>query len=693
MTTVAVIGTGFVARLVVDAVNDRGATPLLVHAPRVSGRPGATVDDVATDYADEIRDLTTRLAGVDVVVNAAGVPDASASGSDALFGANAVLPAIVGLAARAAGAHRFVHVSSAVVQGRRPVLDESWHTEEFSPYSASKILGERLAVAAAPGMTTVYRPPSVHATDRRVTRALARIARSPLSGVAGRGDRPTPQALGVNVGGAVAHLALTGSNPPEVVAHPWEGLTTGSLLRLLGGREPRHLPARLIRMGLQAARAGEGLVPAGQAHARRLEMIWCGQEQAASWLTGDGWQPVTDEECWRELGRTTVARTAVAAPPVRPSIVFGVTTGIVVKSFFTGQLAMLRDDGWDVTVIATAENGAREAATSEGAAFVEISAVRNTSPLRDVKTLLALVRELRSRRPDVAVWGTPKVGLLGTIATRLTGGRCVYVLHGLRLETTTGSRRMLLSITERVATRLADDVVAVGHDLRSQAVQLGLVDHGKVQVLGHGSANGVLAAAPGPGARRRLGLPDDVLVVGFVGRVTRDKGVVELLRAWPEVHQRTGAVLAMAGMQEPDATREPIASLMATTPGVRYLGHLDDLADLYDTLDVLVLPSHREGLPTVVLEASAHGIPCIVSDATGASEPVDDGVSGLVVPIGDTVELQRAMLTLCEDDALRSRMGRASHRSVTERYGRDVVHEQWRLFYRARRPARQAVDA
>lgn len=690
MTRVVIVGTGFVARLVERALDDRGVTSVMIHAPRITGR-ATDSDQVARIFPEAIADLAARFAGADAVVNAAGMPDASASESDALWGANAVLPGICAHAARRAGVGRFVHVSSAVVQGRRPTLDESADTEEFSAYCSSKVLGERLALGAAPGITVVYRPPSVHARDRRVTRGLTRIARSPFSCVAGAGDRPTPQALGVNVGAALAHLALTPASPPDIVAHPSEGLTTGSLLRLLGDREPLHIPDRLARAILSAARALEGVAPAGRAHTRRLEMVWFGQGQAPSWLTSDGWRPSTGEELWRELGRDAAAAKHDQTP--RPSIVFGVTTGIVVKSFFTGQLAMLRENGWDVTVLATAENGAREAAVGEGAEFVQIAAVRDTSPLRDLRTLIGLVRELHRRKPDLAVWGTPKIGLLGTIASRLTGGRSVYVLHGLRLETTRGHRRLLLSLTERIAARLADDVVAVGHDLRDQAVQLGLVAEDKVHVLGHGSANGVVVAPSEPGARRRLGLPEDVVVVGFVGRVTRDKGVIELLRVWPDVHRRTGAHLAVAGMQEPDAMTEPITSLLGAAPALHYLGHRDDLADVYEALDVLVLPSHREGLPTVVLEASAHGVPCVVSDATGASEPVDDGASGLVVPVGDELALGEAIVQLCEDPETRARMGEAARSSVTRRYGRDVVHERWLRYYEASLPRGQVLDA
>jgi nucleoside-diphosphate-sugar epimerase len=246
--------------------------------------------------------LAAALTGSNVVVCCAGNPDASSRDLEGLFGANAALPGVSAAAAAAAGARRFIHVSSAAVQGGAERLDASDDTQAFSPYARSKIDGEHAVTAApSPDSTVIFRPPSVHSSERRVTRGIRMLARSPLSSVVGPGTDPTPQAHIENVAAAVAELALTPSDPPPVVIHPLEGWTTAELMRTFGsGREPLHIPAALgpvLRQALHLAAAVDRLAP----NARRVEMMWFGQAQDESWLTEQGWTPPVGREAWRAM--------------------------------------------------------------------------------------------------------------------------------------------------------------------------------------------------------------------------------------------------------------------------------------------------------------------------------------------------------------------------------------------------------
>lgn len=684
MTTVALVGaTGFVGNLTHRALEADGVTVVAVRAPRIQQKEHLTHDELSVRFPGIIDNLMDAFANADVVVNAAGDPDASSTDAARLYGANAVLPGLIGLACTRARVRRFIHVSSAAVQGRRPTLDDSNETEPFSEYSRSKSAGEAAALACAPGITTVYRPPSVHAWDRRVTRSLTKLATSPLSTVAA-GERPTPQALGDNVGSAIAFLAVTDQSPPHVVAHPSEGLTTRSLLQLLGGRTPLSLPTPFVQMALRLAMKLERLHPSVPANARRAEMVWCGQGQGPSWLTSAGWRPPVGHEGWVELGRRVRQETTRQSQGHdAPKILFGVTTGIVVQSFFAGQFAMLRDSGWQVILVTTDTGEARHLATAEGAKFIPIEAVRDPSPGHDMKTLFGLVRHLRTERPKLAVWGTPKFGLLGPIASRLTRTPSVYVLHGLRLQTATGPKRLILMWFERVACAAADEVVAVSHDLRTEAIRLRLTTSEHIRVLGAGSANGVQFQPKTVNPRSAMSLPDTGVIVSFVGRITRDKGIIELLAVWPEVHNRTGATLAIAGMREPDADLDPIRSLLEVTPGIAELGHLDDLSALYSATDILVLPSYREGYPTVVLEAASYGAPAVVTDATGLRESVLDGRTGMVVSVGDVDALAQALSSLVTDPERRHGMGRSALENARQ-YERRIVHQRWLDYFTSR---------
>lgn len=303
---IAVFGaTGFVGRAVVAALE--GTTLVrTIPTPRLT-TAAQTVEELlaeATTHEQVVAALAQELAGIAVVVNAAGDPDASSLDVDGLFGANALLPAVLLQAARRAGVKRFVHVSSAVVQNDKPVLDSSEEMHGFSPYSSSKVAGEEIVrTLAVPTMEVIrYRPPSVHAPERRVTRMIARIAASPAATVARPGSQPSPQALLPNVAAAVAHLATSTDKPPAVVHHPWEGVTAESLMRDLGnGRSPIRLPGWLARTLVVLAKLMGRLHRPTAANARRVELLWLGQGQAPSWFDEIGWQRPVGPDAWRRL--------------------------------------------------------------------------------------------------------------------------------------------------------------------------------------------------------------------------------------------------------------------------------------------------------------------------------------------------------------------------------------------------------
>lgn len=306
MKRVIVVGSsGFVGRATCRALIEDGLRPIALKAPRLRAAE-SEVHQFAIRQQSLVGALAGSMAGADAVVCAAGLPDASSRDTEALFGANAALPGVVAAAAALAEVPRLVHVSSAVVQGAMPRLDDSPNVSPTSVYGRSKAAGEEIVLGGPrPESTVIYRPPSVHSPDRRITQAIYRIANSPASSVVGPGDRPTPQAHIVNVASALVHLATTTDSPPPIVIHPWEGWTTKSFLELFGqGKTPRSIPTPwtgAISLVLRRLLASDALAP----NARRLEMLWYGQGQAQSWLTDQGWIGPAAQDGWALLVRGT----------------------------------------------------------------------------------------------------------------------------------------------------------------------------------------------------------------------------------------------------------------------------------------------------------------------------------------------------------------------------------------------------
>lgn len=298
--------TGFVGSAVVHALKVRGCAVSALRAPRLPGMDEEEALLFGSQDTATRRELTHAFLGVRAVVNAAGRPDATSSDDAGLMAANAALPGVVAAAARSAAVPRLVHVSSAAVQGRAPKLDETTTYDAFSAYAKSKVFGEQ-AVHRYFGNAVIYRPPGVHGAERRVTQLMSRIAASPAGSVAHPPTAPSPQALVPNVGDAIAYLATSDATPPAVVIHPWEGITTGDVMTLLGNRQPLTIPRPLAQAVLSLLAHVARHAPAIAVNVRRLEMLWFGQPQAESWLTRAGWAPSNGRDAWIELGKAARA--------------------------------------------------------------------------------------------------------------------------------------------------------------------------------------------------------------------------------------------------------------------------------------------------------------------------------------------------------------------------------------------------
>ncbi|MEL4320073.1 NAD-dependent epimerase/dehydratase family protein [Leifsonia sp. YIM 134122] len=286
---VAVVGaSGFVGAAIAEAFRDGGQEVVSIVAPRILGesRPLSEHIAVAESLALSRPTLISSLRGADVVINAAGLARPDSQATSALFGANALLPLVLFIAAKLAGVRRFVHISSIAVQGNHNPLDASRRVFPFSPYSESKAMGETLLLKAADSDTqlpklSIVRASSVHDETRETTQRLISFARSPFASVPGRGLSPSPVSSLNGLAVCVAGVAL--GEPSEITVQPWEGETVFDVLARYGGKPPRRLPAWVCRTVLTVANRVARWTnnSAFQGSARRLEVLWYGQSIVA----------------------------------------------------------------------------------------------------------------------------------------------------------------------------------------------------------------------------------------------------------------------------------------------------------------------------------------------------------------------------------------------------------------------------
>jgi glycosyltransferase involved in cell wall biosynthesis len=330
---------------------------------------------------------------------------------------------------------------------------------------------------------------------------------------------------------------------------------------------------------------------------------------------------------------------------VKKSVCFIVTAESTATTFYRGYVRFLHNHGWDVVVLA-ASNGKLESwATSEGAKAIVIPFAREPDLAKDLIAFIRVVVILRQMRPSVVVSATPKAGLVGTTAAWLTRVPVrIYALWGLRLETTTGVKMVVLKACEKIAMHCATSVLANSQSLAKIATRLGLPGRKRIEVVGPGSSHGVntrhfsLSACYGAvDSYTECFLRNNPaeLTVCFIGRMSPDKGISCLLSA-VALAARNGVRLRLilVGKSEDSATERLIVN-HDTKLLVHWVPNVDDVRPYLEIADVLCLPTLREGFPNVVLEAASMGIPAIVSSATGAIDSVQDGVTGWIVSVND----------------------------------------------------------
>jgi glycosyltransferase involved in cell wall biosynthesis len=281
--------------------------------------------------------------------------------------------------------------------------------------------------------------------------------------------------------------------------------------------------------------------------------------------------------------------------------------------------------------------------------------------------------------------------VFGRVAARLAGvPAIVHTTHGLYAQPGDPLlRRAGVFSLERVASMCSQaELVQNEEDLETLARLR--VPRRKLRLLGNGIDLKRFDPAAVPPRRREelraeLGIAPGEVVVGTVARLVWEKGYREVFTAAAELRQRAPAArFVVIGASEPDK-RDAIAEAdvdAAAAAGVNFLGHRRDVEDLYAASDVFVLASHREGFPRSAMEAAAMGLPVVVSDIRGCRQVVDDGKTGILVPVRDGHALAAAIARLVEDSAERERMGRAgiekAHRDFDDQRVIEITLDTYR---------------
>lgn len=356
------------------------------------------------------------------------------------------------------------------------------------------------------------------------------------------------------------------------------------------------------------------------------------------------------------------------------------TTDISLDLLIGPQLRAFADAGYEVHT-AAGDGGHADAVRGAGHTHHVLEhATRSFALGDDVKALGELYRLFRGLRPDIVHTHNPKPGIYGRMAAKAARvPLIVNTQHGMYAQPTDrAARRLPVYALERLAATCSDvELVQSGEDVAT--LRRLRVPAGKLQRLGNG-IDLERFRPPTAGERRavraELGFGDDDVVCGAVGRLVWEKGYAELFEAAARILPQTERLKMIVVGPFDDDKGDPLSQAdvdAAERAGVQFLGMRNDVERLYGAMDLYVLASHREGFPRSAMEAAASGLPVVATDIRGCREVVDDGTTGLLVPVRDPQALGSAIARLATDDVERSRMSAAAVERARSHFDQQTV--------------------
>ena len=363
-------------------------------------------------------------------------------------------------------------------------------------------------------------------------------------------------------------------------------------------------------------------------------------------------------------------------------IVRAATIGMSLNIFCNGLLKELQQEGYDVVALSCPDADLKELGEREGVRTIGVAMERRVSPLKDLVSLIKLVSVMKKERPDMVHSMTPKAGLLCMMAAKMTNVPVrVHTFTGLVWPTSTGLRRRILMMTDKITCVCATHVVPEGEGVKQDLQRC--ITRKPMKVLGYGNVKGVDLDY---WKRKYAAVKSQVLTFVFVGRVVREKGINELVSAFVRLNMEypdTRLLLVGPYEENLDPVSPEIKRLIDECEAIEAVGAQKDVRPFYEQSNVLVFPSYREGFPNVVIEAGAMDLPSIVTDINGSREIVENERNGLIVPPCDEHALYDAMKWMVEHPDARRRMAENARPMVANRYEEGFVRRCLKEYYKS----------
>jgi len=371
-------------------------------------------------------------------------------------------------------------------------------------------------------------------------------------------------------------------------------------------------------------------------------------------------------------------------------ICFVAAIELSIRVFMAGHLKRLSNE-YSITVAVNTDNTGFLKPYGLDVKVFPVRILRRPAPASDVLALLRLYRFFRREGFDAVHSITPKAGLLSMFAAYLAGVPVrVHTFTGQVWATAKGAKRWFLKSMDKLIARCATHVLA---DSRSQLdfiISEGVVWGEKASVIGNGSICGVDSERfrPDPETRKmvreQLSIPEDSILFLFLGRLTFDKGLLDLAGAFAKVCRSAGNTHLLVAGPDEEGIKEKMLSLCSEHPDrIHFYDFTDAPERFMAAADVFCMPSYREGFGIVVIEAGAAGVSSIGTRIYGVVDAIEDNVTGYLYGPGNIEELAEKMLKMIDEPSRRVEMGGRARERAIGLFSKEIVADAFLSFYRS----------
>lgn len=337
-------------------------------------------------------------------------------------------------------------------------------------------------------------------------------------------------------------------------------------------------------------------------------------------------------------------------------ICYILTVPVTVRAFFIPQLKYLSENGFDVSVICSSDDSL-QSELGKKIHFIPVDMPRGLSIFKSISVIRKLIKIFKQESFNFIQYSTPNAALYGAIAAKICRVKIRnYHLMGFRYLGAKGILKTILKLLEKITCRLSSSIECVSKSNLELGVEEGIFAKNKATVVWNGSTGGIdldrfsieNRTEWRNEIRNKLGYSKNDFIYGFVGRITKDKGIDELLEAF--LNSAHNAKLLMVGeFENEQELNQELLSNAKSNNQIKFVGAVNDVEKYFAAIDMLVLPSYREGFGNVVIESAAMGTPAIVSDIPGPRDAVIPNKTAILVPPNNTMALENIFSTVSKE--------------------------------------------